>query len=371
MKKIYYIANVKIPTTRAHGIQIMEMCQAFALLGREVELLIPTRRLKVKEDPFEFYDIKPIFSIRKLWSLDIQRWGKFGYLLGLLSFAKMAAFFSLGKDDIFYTRDELVAVALSLMGKRVAWEAHMGHRNFVVKLLVLFGLKIVVISQGLKDLYVSMGVGKSDIMVAPDGADIERFDIDISQDEARKKLGLPNQCKIVLYKGSFGKWKGVETLAESARYVNTPEVKIVFIGGLPDEEERIRTEFPHDSLLLMGNRPRQETPIFQKAADLLVIPNSAKEDISKLYTSPMKMFGYMASGVPIVASDLPSLREILGHTDAYFFKPDDAKSLAESIDRALGEQEESKQRAERALNKVRGYSWKSRAEKIVKFVENV
>ena len=69
--KLIYFANVRIPTKKAHGLQIMKMVEAFALSGLEIELIIPWRFSKTKGDPFDYYQVKRIFKIKKLPSLDL------------------------------------------------------------------------------------------------------------------------------------------------------------------------------------------------------------------------------------------------------------------------------------------------------------
>jgi glycosyltransferase involved in cell wall biosynthesis len=369
MKKIYYIANIRFPTERAHGIQIAEMCQAFAQNGYEVELVVPNRKTSITDDPYSYYDVKENFKIKKLRTLDLVKWGRIGFWIQSLTFAERVAWYLINKEGVFYTRDEITAVAVSLVGKKITWEAHMGHKNLLVRSLITLRTKFVVITHGLKELYESMGVPESHLLVAPDGADIDRFDIDISKEEARQKLGLPVDKTIVLYKGSLEAWKGAGTVAESAQYTVSSDLIFVFIGGKPEDVALFKEQYAEiPNLLILGNRPRKETPIYQKAADILVIPNSAKEDISKLYTSPMKLFGYMAGGVPIIASDLPSIKEILDELQAYFFTPDDPKSLAMEIDKVLREPETARGKAAQALETVRAYSWKSRAELIIHFI---
>lgn len=367
--KLTYIANIRMPTERAHGIQIMEMCHAFAAQGLDVALVVPNRRTDIADDPFVYYDIKKNFEIKKIWCLDTVRFGKVGFWLEAISFATSALLFALTHDGIFYTREEIVAFLLSGFYKKPVWESHRGQTNIFVRTLMIFKERIVVITEGLKDLYMRSGASERSIFVAPDGADIDRFDIGISRQEARKELGLPQDKRIILYKGSLEAWKGAGTLAGAARHAKTSDTLFVFIGGKPQDVENFKKEFADlPNFAILGNRPRKETPIYQKAADLLIVPNSAKEDISKLYTSPMKLFGYMAGGVPIVASDLPSIREVLNEDKAYFFAPDDPESLGRAIDMAFAEPDTAKRKATRALEEVRNYSWTNRAKAILEFV---
>ena len=82
----------------------------------------------------------------------------------------------------------------------------------------------------------------------------------------------------------------------------------------------------------------------------------------------MKLFEYMASGVPIVASDLPSLREVLDESSCYLCKPDNPESLAKTIKEALIDQNMAQNKAKNALAKVREYTWSKRAEMISLFI---
>lgn len=371
MNKFIYIANIRIPTEKAHGIQIMEMCSAFGDLGLDVELVVPKRRDPIGKDPFDYHDIKENFKIKKLWCIDATRFYRPGFLIQTVTFIESVLLYSLLKDALFYTRDESIALLLNAFGKKVVWEGHMGQTNWIIRIMIRLDAKMVVITEGLKKLYMDLGAREGNILVASDGADLSRFDIDLSKEEARKKLGLPHDKKIILYKGSLGAWKGADTLAEAASLLKSG-AEVVFIGGTAEDIEVFRTRFANiPNVRILGNKPRQETPIYQKAADILVIPNSAKEDISKLYTSPMKLFGYMAANRPIVASNLSSIREVLDESLAYFFTPDDPLSLAETIDMSLDKYEEAQSKAQAALSLSKNYSWQSRAQKIIDFAKKI
>jgi glycosyltransferase involved in cell wall biosynthesis len=98
--------------------------------------------------------------------------------------------------------------------------------------------------------------------------------------------------------------------------------------------------------------------------DVLVLPNTATH-ISARYTSPLKLFEYMAAGRPIVASDLPALREVLTDGEnALLVEPGNAAQLADAIGRLLHDPELAQRLAAAAWRDVQAYSWDRRAERL-------
>jgi glycosyltransferase involved in cell wall biosynthesis len=368
----YYIANIRLPTEKAHGIQIMEMCNAFADLGTKLELIVPNRKTikdgkLITEDPFKYYGVNSSFKITRLWCLDWVKWRRWGFIIQSLSFTLTVVWSILFKRGIFYTRDELIAACLKILKKRVVWEAHMGQQNLFVKFLINRKVPFVVITQGLKNLYVKLGVSEKLIHVAPDGVSLEKFIINESRDEARKRFNFDLNSKLILYTGHLYSWKGADTLAQTAGQILSC-ANLIFIGGTDKHIQEFKDRYKDfKNIKILGKKPHQEMPIYLRSADILVLPNSSKEDISKLYTSPMKLFEYMASGVPIIASDLPSLKEVLDENNAYFFKPDDDGSLARVINKVFLEYGKAELKAKKALKDVYQYSWKNRAKNILIF----
>jgi glycosyltransferase involved in cell wall biosynthesis len=83
----------------------------------------------------------------------------------------------------------------------------------------------------------------------------------------------------------------------------------------------------------------------------------------------MKMFEYMASSKPIIASDLPSLREVLNENNALFFEADNPASLAETIRKCLNDQALSDKISTQAASDVRNYTWHTRVQTILAFIK--
>ena len=232
--------------------------------------------------------------------------------------------------------------------------------------------RVVVISQGLRLAYERIGIAAEKIIVAPDGIDLEAFAQQDQEDElkknARATLVLPSNKKIVLYIGRLDGWKGVRTLFEAAEFLSD-DIQVVIIGGEEEQIKVFKEKYP--KVTFLGYRPYRELPRNQRAADVLVLPNTGKDADSAHYTSPLKLFSYMASLRPIVAADLPSLREVIDDSSAYFFTPDDARALARAITEALEHPDLATAKAFKARKLVERYSWNARAHHILSALENL
>lgn len=372
--KIYYIANARLPTKKAHGIHIMNMCSALAREGNEVELVVPRRINNTKEDPFKYYDISKNFKIKKIFCLDLivldKYIGQIGFFTQLISFYFFTWFYLLVKrrNCIIYTRDYL-GIMFAWYGFKVIYECHYlperGTKLFWY--LVKKFDKSIIISNELKKAFIQAGIEEQDVLVAPDGVDLVKFDINLSKEEARQKLNLPTEKKIIVYTGHLYAWKGTNTLAQAVNSLDN--AMVYFVGGtskdIKEFKEKYKELINKGRVVVAGHKPQKEIPIWLKAADALVLPNTGKEKISKYYTSPLKLFEYMASQRPIVASRLPSLKTVLNEQNCVFFEPDDSKDLVKKISRVLTDNELANNIADQAYREVKEYSWEERAKRIM------
>ncbi|KKU36608.1 MAG: Glycosyl transferase group 1 [Candidatus Azambacteria bacterium GW2011_GWF2_46_32] len=256
---------------------------------------------------------------------------------------------------------------MSFRFRNLFWEAHTfpgSPQKYQRILKKINGL--VAISHGLKKSFQTVGMAEEKILVAPDAVDLARFAISESLQECRKKLGLPQDKKIVLYTGHLYGWKGVDTLIQASKLFN--EDTLVYLVGGTEEDvasykpssraqvEGLKAE-SYKLVTFVGHKPHKEIPFWLKAADVLVLPNSAKEKISAVYTSPLKLFEYMAAGKPIVASDLPALREILNENAAVLVEPDNPEALAKGIEKVLKDSVLAKKIAQNAAEEAKNCTW--------------
>ena len=120
-KSFLYIANVRLPTEKAHGLQIVKTCEALADTGVKLKLLAPNRKNFIKGDPFNFYNIRDNFTIEKLFCIDFLSFPvfkKFSFWLESLTFyLSVKKYISKNKFGVYYTRDFLLAYFLSKINK--------------------------------------------------------------------------------------------------------------------------------------------------------------------------------------------------------------------------------------------------------------
>ncbi len=369
--KLIYVANLRLPTEKAHGIQIIKMCEAFAK-SMEVELVVPRRLNRIKDEPFAYYGLARSFKIKKLPCLDLIPLYKYIGHLGLWVESLTFLFFVFQyiifrKADIFYTRDKFF-LPFTLIKKNIIFESHTFPRKYFLYHLFLKKMKgTVVITRALKNLLMGRGIPGDKILVAHDGVDLAEFDIKETKEQCRQKLNLFSDKKIILYTGHFYWWKGAQILAEASSYL-PEEVDIYFVGGTSQDIKEFKTRNSKLKIKVIGYRPHAEIPYWLKAADVLILPNSGKEDISQHWTSPLKMFEYMVAKRPIVAADLPSIREVLNESNAILAKPDNPQALAEGIKEALQNYQLSDKITEQAFQDVQEYTWQKRAKNILEFI---
>jgi glycosyltransferase involved in cell wall biosynthesis len=374
--KIAYIVNARIPTEKAHGYQIAKMCSEFARQGAEVTLYVPERKNTIGQDLFDYYGLNRNFSVVKVSCADFVR---FAPLLGRLSFmfqtwvfARALGDIDIPKDTVIYTRDKSIASRYAFALYRTFYDAHnFPERRGEAFVQTLRGVTgIVCNSEGTAQEFISRGFSK--VLVAHNAVDLTDFDIAEDRQTIRKRLELPLDMKLVTYVGHLYAWKGVDVLIESAEMsLGHKDTLFVIVGGTDKDIEKYRRIVETRGLSnvrLVGHRPKRDIPAYLRASDVLVIPNVPISRESSEYTSPIKLFEYMASGVPIVASDLPSLRAIVSEHEVSFVPPQDAQALSVAIQETIRAHVEAEVRATLARSLVERFSWSARAEAILNFL---
>lgn len=348
-QSILYIHSGDFSNVSANRLQVLSMCEAFDLLGHTIHLLGVCNT----NGPFRTIEVGHAFVRAKNHLLRSIR---------LIRSAKTMA----SEYDIIMTRDLLVAWYFSRKGHRVIYEMHTVSRSLVWKTFLHLTVprlhKLVAINTGLYRALSTMDIPVDRVEVIPSGVDMDSFDIRLSQKNARKRLNLRTDKHLVMYAGSLKKEKGVETLLEATAPLKK-EVLVWIVGGTRKRVHKLKKRYSHARFT--GQVSHDDIPTYLKAADCLVLPNSSRVPVSARYTSPLKLFEYMAVKRPIVASNLASIHDTVSRREVDFFTPDNPDSLEGTLLRLLSNRERQKKLSENAYKKVKGMGWKKRAKKVL------
>lgn len=351
--KILFVTTTRYPKATADYFQTLINANE---LAKFANVMFITRK-EIRKEVFEDY------SIVKNRDLAITVVPFEGWLDRSLFLLRIGLLILRNRYDVIYTREKHLLRYLNIFPVPLATEVH--DINEDTRMIPSRTLIIAITEALKKDLTSRYRFRPDRIMVAPDGVCLENFDVPFSTEKAREITGI-NGDAVVMYTGSFAPWKGVHVLAAAAEKL--PGVLFALAGGNEADTKIFKERFKSKNIHLIGWQPHRSIPTWLKAADILVLPNSASSEISKYYTSPLKLFEYLASKKPIIASDLPSLREILDDRCALFFAPDDPDSLATAIKRLLDSKVKREELASNGFQLVQNYTWESRAKKISHFL---
>jgi glycosyltransferase involved in cell wall biosynthesis len=383
--RITYIENARLPTEKAHGYQIMKTVEQLRVLGADISLFVADRKNSLSpEDPFLYYGIKQTFPVHRLPVIDLMPFlptpiKVLAYLLLRATFLRSVS--RQGRElsastDLFYTRDLATADVLKEFDRPIFVELHDDPRSnkrrwMRVKTHVTGW---VVISHALEEILLAEGIHPSAICYAPDGFDETLFRSSIMREDARKQLNIPLEKTLIVYTGQLFPWKGMDALIPAIGRLPA-NTQLAIIGG--DEKDRqrlIALDKENASLVACFHPrvPRADLLVWLAAADAALLSTSAKYEIGRLFTSPLKVFEYLAMGLPILASDVPSSREVLDESVALFFRPDDSNAFLEAV-RAYGRYPlmQVQEMREAAKKRSAMYTWYQRSERIFHFCQRL
>ncbi len=256
---------------------------------------------------------------------------------------------------------------------RIVLELHsIPTRKILFRRAVLKASLFVVLTNHIKERLVTMGVSAEKILVSPSAVDVERFA------ESDEKVELPGLEPGDFMYGHLGTLKtmnmdkGVTTGLQALTHL--PAIfKFLIVGG----EDYEVLEYKHiaeslcvsDRAVFTGKMEQSKLSAYAAICSALIAPFPANEHY-KYFMSPLKIFEYMAMGVPIVASELPSLREILvSGENALLVPPGDPQALAGALIELKNNPELGRKIAEKAYRDViEKYTWETRAKNIILFL---
>ncbi len=351
--KFFYVNNISKKAKSARSCQVAENEMAFkAVLNQGFRSLFPD----------DIFLIKNIFNENSYFRKII-----FHFIL----FVKLLF---LDRSHFVYSRNLSVLWVGKSLGFKIVWEAHDLPKGKNSKLLMKLKdkLKIVAISDALQlALIEKFAIKKETIMCAHDAVAIELYDKfrSVATEETRRKFDLPLDKKIILHSGSIMKERGSALFEIVLETLDTDWV-FVQVGGREEDGLRLQKDNSFSKRFFYITHQDSENLIKLQLCSDALFYMITKETSTYWCCSPMKIFEFLASAKPIVASNIGSLSEIVDPSVAFIFDPENLASLQRAL-RSLEDAESSKQIAQNALRRVRDkYTWSIRASNIVKFLES-
>lgn len=361
--KIIFINNLRLPTEKAHGYQIVKMAEAYARLGQEVELIFPTRNNRLVGDLFAFYQVEKKFRTREIKMIDLFK----TFLPSVLAYRLMSLIFllkvkqlDLPKDTVVISRNPEIIWYFSHHGFQAYYDVHNWpiYRSLILKWCLRKAAGLIANSEATAEEGRNYGINK--IIAAPNGVELNDFtgrQIEVAM--IKEKFNLNGKITLV-YAGHFYNWKGVDTLIKAMKILPTDKYTCLLVGAGPKSDQK--------NIITIGQVPHYEVASYLLAADIFILPTAPVSAEAERYTSPLKLFEYLAAGRAIIASDLPSSRAVVSEREAGFFKAGDSDDLAKEVERLAEDEGQRKELGIASQALAREYTWAKRASKIISFI---
>lgn len=378
--KLAYISPSVLPSRSANSVHVVQQCNALGKLGVDVTLFAKRSDRSA--------DLR--VELRRAYGVDLERvalstvytrWSRANNLtIALHAFFRILG----GTFDAVLSRNLFASFMLAFVARiPLIIEVHQIERGFRGWLQRMAcrrkGVMLVVISDQLgRDLVRRVGDGAAPVRVLHDAAPEMPAPPTTAELQSwrRELLAEPADWErfVCGYVGHLYPGRGIEVIETLAR--ECPDVLFLVIGGNENDVAARRRQNVAPNLRFLGHVPHPVARRAMSAVDLLLMPYQERVSIgldghdTGRWMSPMKMFEYMSSGTPFVASDLPVLREVLRDGDnAVLVAPDSVAAWHRCILALRDDPGRRQALARRAYDDYQAnYTWRRRAERILALI---
>lgn len=383
MKKFAYIQYQRIPSPTAHTILVVKTAEAAAKNNWNSFLVIPrrTQPLGFKlESIHQYYNLNEKLKVKYLWVpefnlLPVKIYKllyRFSYFVPAWIFAFKAASWVINNQiQVIQSCNLEVIIACRFLPRRfrpkIIYEIHAPNDSWIItwyQKLAQKGVDLWLLSSdGLQTIPHNLGVENEQILVISNGFEPADYTTKVS----RKKTG-----KFTIgYVGRFetmGIEKGIFSLIKAVALIkHKTDIKLLIVGGpenLAKQYRRLCHQLGLESIAEI--RPSVKPKQVGKTIQELDIATMIYPDVPHFREtmSPMKAIEYMAAGVPIIASDLPACKRILGKF-AMYVTPDEIETIAAQLEQMMANYEHYRQLALEGASLVQAASWQQRQKTIL------
>ena len=362
--KIYYFAELILPSNNAYSIHVMKMCNALGLKNKFVKLLIFKNNKNI--NLYKTYNCKKNFNIKDFNLNGINFFNRIIFCFKLLKTFNKNKNKNKKKEKIIISRSILSGLLFSFFKYKVIIEIH--HElsgltksifNFTKSLNFFKNIKFIFISKNLRNKFNL----KNKNIVLDDA-------VDLNNHLVKKKIKIQrNTC---VYTGSLAKGKGLEKIIQISTILKN--IKFHIYGDFENsnyDEEKLKK---YKNIKYHGYIEYRKIPEILKKYQILLMPYSkkvyvrAKNIEAGKYMSPMKLFDYMASNRLILASRINVYLHILNERNSILVKSQSPEYWAKKINYVFKNYRKFSYLRKNAYKKVANFTWEKRVDKILNFV---
>jgi glycosyltransferase involved in cell wall biosynthesis len=229
---------------------------------------------------------------------------------------------------------------------------------------------VIAVSNATKDYVLRLGAKPNKVKVLHNGVDLVKFrPVAGKKEEMRRKLGIPQNAIVVLTVRRLVYKNGVDTLMEGANIAVKKNPRIVFlaVGKGPDSDGvkmRIQQLGIEDNFKLAGFVTDADLPSYYNVANLFVLPSKSGEGL------PLVALEAMACALPVIATDVGGIREVLKEDYGKLVPPNQPELLAEAV-LDFAAQDFSQRKLELRAMMEEKFSWDTNVERLVEIYEEL
>ncbi len=377
MRLAYISLDPGVPVFGQKGcsVHVQEIARAFQKLGYEIHLFSP--RIG-GEAPSDLEAVK-VHTLSPLAKADLETREKAAQSLNS---ELTQTFLRTGPFDLVYERYSLWSFAGISLAKRMGIasilevnapliEEQATHRGLldeagarrIAKQVFGEASLISAVSEEVAK-YVKLTQANARVAISPNGVNLERF-----SPHTLPTLVSEPETFTVGFVGTLKPWHGLDTLITAFEQLNDPQMRLLIVGDGPERNrlETLLSPKVRNQVRFTGSVSPEAIPGLLTSMDVAVAPYPALE---RFYFSPLKLYEYMAAGLPVVASRIGQIAQIIKHEqNGLLYEAGDTNALAQHLKRL---KHQSKLRAELSMaarNSAESHSWDANLSRLLNHLD--
>ena len=379
MRILYSAIDQSVPAAHGGSVHVMAVAEGLAELGHDVQVLVSAGdRGEIPTGTARWFALPPPFGSRRLRLLRSRQIAS--RARQFRPDAVIERYYNFGGEGIIAAKKVGALVVLEVNAPVADYPGSL--KSVVDRALIIEPMRRwrdwqcrqadVIVTPSVK--IIPPHVPSSKILRTEWGADTQRFRPGAS---GQVPFARNDGDIVAVFSGAFRAWHGAIHLVDAVRRLRSRgrhDVKAVFIGDGPELSRVRHAAAGLDGITLVGAVPHDHVPAILSAADIGVAPFDVAAHPSlahEFHWSPLKIFEYMASGLPVVAPRIERLAAIVSDgNEGVLYDAAHPDALADAIESLSGSAERRRLGAAARARAVAEFSWSSHCRRLDRAIQD-